>query len=70
MSGDVIDVFWGQNGVICDCCGVLIQNREIYTLDRGCSISLCKECIIKFYSLLNAKPATIIQLKKYPGEKR
>lgn len=59
---DVIDVFWGQNSTICDCCGVLNQYSEVYMLDRGCNISLCRECIVKFYALLNAKPATIIRL--------
>lgn len=67
---DVIDVFWGHNTAMCDCCGVFNQNCEVYALDRGCSISLCRECIIGFYALLNAKPAPIIRLKRDIGEEK
>lgn len=70
MSSDEIHFFWGQNKYICDCCGALSQNSEIYTLDRGCTISLCRECITKFYELMNQKPATIIWLKRYPKDEK
>ena len=67
---DVIDVCWGHDNAICDCCGVLSQNCEVYALDRGCSISLCRECITRFYALLNAKPAKIIRLRSNSREER
>ena len=68
MSSDRTDVFWGHNGTICDCCGILNHRCEVYTLDRGCSISLCRVCIVKFYALLHAKPAPIIRLNRNPSE--
>ncbi len=66
---DVIDVFWGYS-TMCDCCGTINQHCEVYTLDRGCSISLCRECIVGFYELLNAKPVPIIRLKRNTSEEK
>lgn len=69
--GDVIDVFWGCNGTICDCCGALNQDIEVFTLDRGCAISLCRVCIQDFQAFLipNPKVPPIISLEKSRSRK-
>ena len=42
---------FGNDRSICDCCGATSLERQIFSVDRGCSIALCKECISKFVSL-------------------
>ncbi len=68
---DVIDVFWGNNTTICDCCGTINKNCEVFTLDRGCSISLCRVCIQHFQALLipNEKLPPVINLDKRRSKK-
>ena len=39
--------------MICDCCGTTQREREVHTLDMGCSITLCRECVLRFYALLD-----------------
>ena len=36
---------------ICDCCGVTNIDHQVFSVDRGCSITLCRECISRFASL-------------------
>lgn len=50
---DDYEKFFDCDDMICDCCGTTQSESEVHTLDMGCSITLCRECILKFYALLD-----------------
>ncbi len=40
-------------GLSCDCCGGSIDDRQLYTVDVRCAITLCRECITRFIRLID-----------------
>ena len=40
-----------NNHSFCDCCGTSNETRPLFSVDSGCDITLCKECLNKFNAL-------------------
>ncbi len=51
--------FW-QDGIICDCCGMIGNGQELHTLEGNCPITLCRECILKFFCMIERKKKEVI----------
>ena len=65
MMNNNDDIF--SYGYFCDCCGS--SEAELHTLEMDCPITLCVQCIKRFYALLDAKtPGIIIQLPRIHDE--
>ncbi len=42
----------------CDCCGKTNKERQLFSIDNGCEITLCKDCLASFMALaFNEKKA-------------
>ena len=55
------DVF--AYGYFCDCCSSIDKEVELHTLDIDCLITLCAQCLKRFYVLLDHNtPGEIIKI--------
>ncbi len=55
---------FGYNGTMCDCCGVTEPGQELHTLEGNCGITLCRECILQFYAMIDRrKKRNIIRIE-------
>ena len=61
---------------ICNCCGALGDNHQLYTIESDCAVTLCRECIFRLYRLIDNKHQNVVlqtgeaqrtpsQMKKY-----
>ncbi len=54
---------YSDHGSFCDCCSATIEEAALHTLDIDCSITLCEQCIRRFYALLCSNtPGRIIKI--------
>ncbi len=54
-----MDNYWemiNSQGGICDCCSATHSERPLFTVNQGCDITLCKNCICKFVFLSGIDP--------------
>lgn len=52
---------------ICNCCGALGDMHQLYTIESDFSVTLCRECICRFFRLIDSSPQTaVLQTGKMP----
>ena len=61
---------------MCNCCGALGEQHPLYTIESDCAVTLCRECIYRFFRLIANNPQNVVsqtgkirrtpsQMKKY-----
>ena len=50
---DFFEFLEENDGSLCDCCGVSIDDHVLHTLEMACPVTLCRSCILRFYALLD-----------------
>ena len=52
---------------ICNCCGALGEMHPLYTIESDFTVTLCRECISRFFRLIDNSPQTaVLQTGKTP----
>ena len=64
---DFFDFLDANDGSICDCCGVSIDDHELHTLEMACPVTLCRSCILHFHALLDRHNGRSLRVIRFDG---
>lgn len=58
---------FGHCDELCDCCGVTCDDQKLYTVEVACEVTLCRQCINRFYALLGKNTENVRSFKLLKG---
>ena len=59
--------FLDHSDELCDCCGATCDDHVLYTIEVACEVTLCRECVCRFYALLDRNAKSVRTFKVLKG---